>query len=152
MGNASLELFYCCPGYLRTKIRKYDSSVIDVPNTQLGSQRVINISRTNTCRVLTTLRFEYKDLQAIPTALEAAKEEIAKTCPKLITKGKPYRAMVSSFERDYVEATFNCNFELPPTGEEFWANREQMFLAIDRGVRKMNIQYAHPIYHLEKSD
>lgn len=135
-------------GFLRTKIRKYDSTVIDIPNTQLGGQRVINISRTSTCRVITQIRFEYKDMQNIPKALEAAKKEIAKSCPELIKEGKPFRAMISSFERHYVEATVNCSFELPPTGEVFWANREQMFLAIDRGVRKSGIQYANPLHHL----
>jgi len=132
-------------GFLRTKVRKYDFSVVDIPNSQLGGQRITNISRTKTCRVLTTLRFEYGDISKIPDALEAAKEEIIKACPKLIREGKPFRAMISSFERDCVEATINCNFELPPTGEDFWANREQMFLAIDRGVKSSGIHYAKPI-------
>lgn len=113
-------------GLLHTRVQKYDNSVIVVPNSQLGGQRVINISRSHTCRVLTTLRFEYDDVQRIPAALELAKQEIEAPCPKLIKKGKPFRAMISSFERDYVEATVNCSFELPPTGETFWANREQM--------------------------
>lgn len=124
--------------------------MVDIPNTQLGSQRVINISRCNKCRVLTLLRFEYSDIQKIPKTLELIKQEIAESCPKLIKNGKkPFRAMLSSFERDYVEATINCSFEISPTGEEFWANREQMFLAIDRGVGKSEIQYARPIYHLQ---
>ena len=95
-------------GFLRTKIRKYDSAVVDIPNSQLGGQRLINVTRSNTCRVLTTLRFEYGDIQKIPKTLEAVKEEITKACPKLIRKGKAFRAMISSFERDYVEATINC--------------------------------------------
>lgn len=112
---------------------------------------MINISRSNTCRVITTLRFEYEDIQKLPQTLEAVKEEISMECPKLITKGKPFRAMISSFEREYVEVTVNCSFELPPSGEAFWANREQMFYAIDRGVRKSGISYAHPIHHLPMS-
>ena len=136
-------------GFLRTKVRKYDSTVIDIPNTQLGGQRAINISRSRTCRVLTKLRFEYEDVQTIPKALENVKEEISKACPKLIANGKPFRAMISSFEQHYVEATVNCSLELPPTGEDFWANREQMFLAIDRGVRRSGIRYAKPIYARE---
>ena len=84
------------------------SFLLDIPNTQLGGQRTINISRTKSCRVLTTLCFEYRDIQKIPKALDAAKEEIVKTCPKLIQKEKPFRAMISSFERNHVEATINC--------------------------------------------
>ncbi|KAL9185830.1 hypothetical protein ACHAXT_003607 [Thalassiosira profunda] len=137
-------------GFLRTKVRKYDSTVIDIPNTQLGGQRAINISRSKTCRVLTKLRFEYEDVQNIPKALENVKEEISKACPKLIANGKPFRAMISSFEQNYVEATVNCSFELPPTGEKFWANREEMFLAIDRGVRRSDVRYAKPIFLRDK--
>eukprot|EP00584_Thalassiosira_punctigera_P020593 CAMPEP_0172564002 /NCGR_PEP_ID=MMETSP1067-20121228/102653_1 /TAXON_ID=265564 ORGANISM="Thalassiosira punctigera, Strain Tpunct2005C2" /NCGR_SAMPLE_ID=MMETSP1067 /ASSEMBLY_ACC=CAM_ASM_000444 /LENGTH=362 /DNA_ID=CAMNT_0013354569 /DNA_START=266 /DNA_END=1354 /DNA_ORIENTATION=+ len=136
-------------GFLRTKIRKYDSSVVDIPNAQLGGQRIINISRTHVCRILTELRFEYEDVPKIPDALEAVKEEIIAACPRLIREGKPFRAMISGFERGYVEATVNCSFELQPSGEEFWANREQMFLAIDRGVRKSGIRYAKPVYYLK---
>lgn len=137
-------------GFLRTRIRKYDSTVIDVPNSQLGGQRAINISRSKTCRILTTLRFEFKHVQCIPKTLEAIKEEIAKACPKLINDGtKPFRAMISSFEKDHVEACINCYFDLPPTGEDFWANREQMFLAIDRGVKKTEVEYYTPIYRIQ---
>jgi len=131
-------------GFLRTKIRKYDSTLIDIPNSQLGGQRLVNVSRSHTCRIVTYLRFSYADIPQIPETLTAVKEEITKACPKLILKGKPFRAMISSFERGYVEATVNCSFDLPPTGEDFWANREQMLLAIDRGVRKSGIQYAKP--------
>eukprot|EP00571_Detonula_confervacea_P014465 CAMPEP_0172305462 /NCGR_PEP_ID=MMETSP1058-20130122/6743_1 /TAXON_ID=83371 /ORGANISM="Detonula confervacea, Strain CCMP 353" /LENGTH=386 /DNA_ID=CAMNT_0013017063 /DNA_START=77 /DNA_END=1237 /DNA_ORIENTATION=- len=138
-------------GFLRTKIRKYDSAVIDIPNSQLGGQRAINVSRSKTCRILTTLRFDFRDIQIIPKTLEAIKEEIRLACPKLIKDGtKPFRAMISSFEQDHVEAVINCYFDLPPTGEDFWANRELMFLAIDRGVRKTEIQYHRPICHIHE--
>lgn len=143
----SFSTLHAMAGFLRTKIRKYDSTIINIPNTQLGGQRVINISRSNTCRVITTLRFEYEDIQKLPQALEAVKEEISMACPKLITKDKPFRAMISSFGHDFVEVTVNCAFGLPPSGEAFWANREQMFYAIDRGVRKSGILYAHPMHH-----
>ena len=77
--------------------------------------------------------------------MDCVKEEIKKACPKLIIEGKPFRAMISSFARECVEVTINCSFELPPTGQEFWANREQMFLAIDRGVKKSDVEYATPL-------
>ena len=80
--------------------------------------------------------------------MELVKEEIVKACPKLIIEGKPFRAMISDFARDCVEVTINCNFDLPPTGEAFWANREQMFLAIDRGVKMSGLQYAPAVHYL----
>ncbi|KAL7500393.1 hypothetical protein ACHAWT_008147 [Skeletonema menzelii] len=131
-------------GFLRTKIRKYDGAVLDVPNSQLGGQRLINVSKTKTCQVLTKLRFSYDDIQSIPGALEICKEEIKKSCPALTVEGKPFRAMISSFETNFVEVTFNTNFTLPPTGEKFWANRQALFLAIDRGVKKAGLSYYKP--------
>jgi len=136
-------------GFLRTKIQKFDSTVVDIPNTQLGDQRITNISRVKTCRVLTTLRFEYADIQKLPHALGAVKEEIAEACPTLIKEGKPFQAMISSFEFDHVEVIVTTYYNLPPTGEEFWKNRQEMFLAIDRGVMKSKLQYAKPIYRVK---
>lgn len=133
-------------GFLRTKIRKYDGAILDVPNAQLGGQRLVNVSKTKTCQVLTKLRFSYDDIQRIPGALELCKDEIKAACPELITDGsKPFWAMISSFETLFVEVTFNTNFSLPPTGEKFWANRQELFLAIDRGVKKAGLNYAHPL-------
>jgi small-conductance mechanosensitive channel len=132
-------------GFLRTKVRKYDGSILDIPNTQLGGQRLVNVSKTKTCQVLTKIHFEYDVIQKIPGALEICKEEIKSACPKLITEGKPFRAKISALEIHHVEVTFNTHFRLPPTGEEFWANRQELFLAIDRGVKKAGLDYAHPI-------
>jgi small-conductance mechanosensitive channel len=131
-------------GFLRTKIRKYDGQILDVPNIQLGGQRLINVTKTKTCQVLTKIHFSYDDIQKIPGALDICKDEIKKACPTLILTGKPFRAMISSFETHFVEVTFNINFSLPPTGEEFWANRQEMLLAIDRGVKKAGLSYARP--------
>ncbi len=132
-------------GFLRTKVRKYDGSILDIPNTQLGGQRLVNVSKTKTCQVITKIHFEYDVIQKIPAALEICKEEIKSACPKLITEGKPFRAKISALETHHVEVTFNTHFRLPPTGEEFWANRQELFLAIDRGVKKAGLDYAHPI-------
>ena len=99
--------------------------------------------------MLTTLRFEYADVQKLPQALDVVKEEIAEVCQTLIKESKVFRAMISSFEFDHVEATRNCHFALPPSGEDFWKNRQEMFLAIDRGVMKSKLQYAKLIYRLK---
>ena len=97
---------------------------------------------------LSVYDFISSDIQKLPDALLTIKEEIIESCPKLITKGKPFRAKVSSFERDHVEVIVDCRFELPPVGDEFWNNREIMLLAIDRGVKKCGLQYAKPIHPL----
>ena len=107
------------------------------------------MSRVGNSKIVTKLRFKYEDIQHIPEALEKVKEEIKKSCPKLITKDKPFRANMTSFERDHVEATVDCRFELPPFGDEFWETRQDMFMAIDRAVRSCCLQYAKPGYFLK---
>ena len=115
--------------------------MLDIPNAQVGGQRVVNMSRTNISHVVTALQFEYKDVQKIPDALALVKEEIgAASCPKLIVRKKTFRAMISGFERNQVEATVSCSFKVTPMGEEFCQQREQMYLAIDRGVSKSEIR------------
>ena len=133
-------------GFLRTKIRQYDGAILDIPNTQLGGQRLVNISKTNTCQVITKVRFCHDDIQKLPDALEFVKHEIKVACPKLILEGRPFRAKISSLEHFFVEVTINCCFTMRPTGDEFWANRQEMFLAIDRGVKKAGLKYAKPFH------
>jgi small-conductance mechanosensitive channel len=125
-------------------------SVIDIENSKLSGQQVINMSRVGNSRIATTLRFKYQDIQQLPDALEKIKAEIEKSCPTLITKGKPFRAKITSFERDHVEATVDCRFELPPFGDEFWGTRQDMFLAIDRAVTSCGLEYAKPGYFLKE--
>lgn len=91
----SIGHLFALIGFLWTKIQKYDSAVVDIPNTQLGSPHVINISWCHVCRVLTLQKFEYSDIQKIPKALELIKDEIAESCSKLIKNGKkPFRAII----------------------------------------------------------
>jgi small-conductance mechanosensitive channel len=135
---------------VRTKILQYDMSVLDIANSNLSGQRVINMSRVGHSKITTTLRFKYQDVQKLPDALDKVKAEIEKSCPTLITKGKPFRAKITSFERDHVEATVDCRFELPPFGDEFWGTRQNMFLAIDRAVTSCGLEYAKSGYFLNE--
>lgn len=107
------------------------------------------MSRVGHSRILTTLRFKYEDIQQLPDVLSQIKKEIVTSCPKLISEGKPFRANISSFERDHVEATIDCRFGLPPFGDEFWNARQDMFLAIDRAVCSRGLLYAKPGYFLK---
>jgi hypothetical protein len=81
------------------------------------------------------------DIQKLPEALPIIKEEIANSCPKLITKGKPFRAKITSFERDHVQVSVDCRFDMRPVGDAFWQEREEMYLAIDRGVRRSGLDH-----------
>jgi hypothetical protein len=75
--------------------------------------------------------------------LEAIKEEIKEECPHLITDGKrPFRAVWSSFVDDRLELLVECHFSLPPSGNEYWTNRQNMLMAIVTVMKKCSVTQA----------
>jgi small-conductance mechanosensitive channel len=132
-------------GLVETEIRGFDNVSIRIPNSQLLTQRVSNISRTKQSQVLQLLRFQYSDLKQIPSVLGDIKREIRASCPKLVVDGsKSFNAVVSKYEPDHVQCQVNCHFEIPPGTTEFVLNREEVLLAIARAVEENDIRFAIP--------
>lgn len=140
-------------GLVETEICGFDNVAIRIPNSQLVNQRVSNISRTKRSQVKQVLRFHYSDSKNIPKVLSDIKEEIRSSCPKLITDGsKPFHALLSSYQPDHVQAELNCHFNIQPGSREFATNREQVLLAIARGVEKSyGVEFAIPSINYQTS-
>jgi small-conductance mechanosensitive channel len=113
-------------GLVETEIIGYDSINVRIPNAQL-SQRISNLSRIKRSRVKQPLRFKYSDLDKLPDVLKAIKKEIQADCPKLITVGQPFQAVLTQYEPDHIQAVVNCHLKLPRTSESY--NRQQMPIA-----------------------
>jgi small-conductance mechanosensitive channel len=80
-------------GWMQTTIRNFDELIEVVPNSELGMQRVKNLSRVNVCRVLQTLRFRYEDADKLAKVCDDILEEIKSSCNEAITDGsRPFRA------------------------------------------------------------
>lgn len=140
-------------GLLETEINGYDNLVIRVPNSQITSQRVSNISRATQSQVKQVLRFSYEDLDKVPKVLEDIKLEIQASCPKLIDDGsKAFGAVLSQYEADHVQADVNCHFDIEPTSAEVSENKEAVLLAIARALSKNNVKFAIPaIYYVNRT-
>lgn len=140
-------------GLVETELVGYDNVPIRIPNSQLASERVSNMSRIKLSRVYQNLRFEYSDLDILPDLLNDIKEEITASCPKLILDGsKPFQALLSAYETDHVEAYVNCHFVIPPGTDEFVNNRQQVLLAIARALKKNGVKIALPAIVYETKD
>jgi MscS family membrane protein len=63
-------------GWVETIIRGSDEIMVTVPNDELVSQQVSNLSRIHQCQVKQTLRFKYEDSEKLPALLEDIKREI----------------------------------------------------------------------------
>lgn len=137
-------------GLVETEILGSDSIAIKIPNSQLTNQRVANLSRIEVSQVLQTLRFKYTDLDKVPGVLEDIKEEIRKSCPKLIVDGsKPFQALLSAYKEDHVQAMINSNFYIPPTSAEYAENKQEVLLAIARTLDKNGLKVALPSIYYE---
>jgi len=137
-------------GLVETLIQGYDNIITRIPNGQLTTARVSNISRIKISRLKQTLRFKYSDMDKLPSALEEIKEEIRLSCPKLISDGsKGFMALLVQYNDDHVEGMVMAHFDIPPVTAEFANNRNEFVLAIARALKKHNVDLALPAitYH-----
>eukprot|EP00978_Attheya_sp_CCMP212_P023728 scaffold73224_cov58-Attheya_sp.AAC.2 len=129
-------------GWMETTLRSSDELTVTIPNTQLSSQRVVNLSRAKKCQVQQKLRFNYIDAEKLPALLEDILAEIKASCPDLITDGsRPFRAHWRDYRDDFLEVVVDCHFNLKPTGNVYWENKQRVLHAIDRAVKKSKIKF-----------
>ena len=140
-------------GLVETEIVGYDNIATRIPNSQLATERISNVSRIKQSRVYQTLRFQYSDLDKLPIVLNDIKEEIKASCPKVILDGsKPFQAVLSQYETDHVQAYVNCHFNISPGTDEYVNIRQLALLTIARALKKYDIQIALPSIVYQTND
>lgn len=146
-----LSATYCLSLTTRTCLSsntiRRDDLIVRFPNSQLLHQPIINISRAKRSQVKQSLRFKYADLNKIPTILQQVKEGVKESCPKLVTQGTTYRAVITSFEADHVQALVNFHFDIPAETEAFNRNRQEVLLVIARVMQENDVEFALPTLH-----
>ncbi|KAL7538318.1 hypothetical protein ACHAXR_009067 [Thalassiosira sp. AJA248-18] len=121
-------------GWLNTDIRGTDELITKIPNSQLYNVRLSNKSRIRYSQVKQDLRFKYRDLEKVPHLCDAIKEEIADSCPIVVTDGsRTFRVLV------------DCRLRTPPTGEKYYEARQGILEAIARAARKEKVDFALPL-------
>lgn len=117
--------------------------MVTVPNADLAGEHVSNLSRIQRSQVKQMLRFEYKDVDKLPEVLEKIKEEIKVACPQLISDGsRPFRVHFTSYGPDHCEVRVNAHFDIKPVGDDYWNNRQAVLLAIQKAVKKHDMEFA----------
>jgi len=118
-----------------------------IPNTQLSDIRISNRSRMKFSQVKQKLRFKYEDLEKVPELVTAIREEIAASCPKVITDGsKVFRVRWVDYCDDHVEVLVDCRLRSPPTGEKYYEARQGILEAIARATRRKEAEFAVPVF------
>jgi small-conductance mechanosensitive channel len=126
-------------GWMETVLRGSDEITVSIPNTDLVNQQVSNHSRVRYSQVKQVIRLQGtpENVEKIPDVLVAIKEEIRKSCPKLIDDGtRPFRAHWTDYGPHYLEITVDTRFRISPVKPEYWENREQVLLAIHRALKR----------------
>jgi small conductance mechanosensitive channel len=132
-------------GWMETVLRGSDEVMLTVPNADLTSERVSNLSRIRKCQVEQVLKFQYKDVDNVEQLCEDIQSEIRASCRALIKDGtRPFRAYWTGFQDDHLEVMVDAHFNIPPVGDEYWRNRQQVLLAISRAVKKNKCTFAAP--------
>ncbi len=134
-------------GWFQTTLRHYDELEEIIPNSELGMQRVTNLSRVTKCQVKQTLRIKYEDVDKMKPFLADILKEIEVACPHVIKNGaRPFRAYFTDFKEDHLQVTVDTHHQLPPMGEVYWKNRHECLLAIYRAAKKNDIEFVSGLY------
>ncbi|KAI2508160.1 mechanosensitive ion channel [Fragilaria crotonensis] len=129
-------------GWLETHVRQNDEIMLTVPNSDLASERLSNLSRLTKCQVRQVLRIDYKDVKKLPKLCDDIKSEIRASCPALIADGsRPFRAHWVGYEDLSLNVVVEAHFAIRPLGDGYWDNRQKVLEAISRAVEKNDVTF-----------
>ena len=129
-------------GWVETVIRGSDDVLVTVPNAELVSQQVSNLSRIHTSQVKQTLKLSSGDVDKVPALLHEIKCEIRTRCPTVITDGsRPFRATWTSMEGNKLEIVVDAHFREKPVGENYWKNRQACLQALDAAAKNVGVSF-----------
>jgi small-conductance mechanosensitive channel len=130
-------------GWLETALRDGEGAIVKIPNAKLAGQKMSNLSHVKTSLVKQTLRFHYEDADKIPALIESIKDEIKKSCKKLILDGsRPFRVHFTNYMEDHLEVTVVTHHNISPVSGEYHDNRQELLFAIHRAVKKSDVTFA----------
>jgi small-conductance mechanosensitive channel len=140
-------------GWMHTDIRGYDDIVTRIPNSEVATQKVSNISRVNRSQVKQILYFDYRDIDKVSKTIADIKTEIALSCPKLVTdESRPFWCHWREFKETKLEVVVHTHFTIRHGTTEYFDTRQSVLEAIARAARKNDVKFALPILSIRNGD
>ncbi len=122
-----------------------DELVTKIPNSQLSDIRISNRSRMNFSQVKQHLYFKYEDIEKVSSLVDEIRNEIATTCPEVITDGsREFLVKWVAFGEKSVEVLVDCRLTSPPIGERYFDARQKVLEAIARAVHRRDVSFSKP--------
>ena len=89
------------------------------------------------------LYFKYEDIERVPTLVDEIRNEIAASCPEVITDGsREFLVKWVDFGKVNVEVLVDCRLRTPPIGEVYYNARQKVLEAIARAVQRRDMTFA----------
>lgn len=127
-------------GWMEVTIRYDDELQISIPNKEFSNQRIVNVSRIKYSQVEQSLKFNYADVQKLPSVLEEIKKEIHLSCPLAVVDGsRPFRVYFKNYGEKYLEVEVDVHFRVCPDGDEYFKVRQDFLMAIHRAVSRKGL-------------
>ena len=132
-------------GWLDTTLACTDNIHVRIPNSEIASKRISNVSRAKRSQVKQKIRLRYDDIDKIPKLVDDLKEEVKAACPKLVLDGsRPFRVHWRSMADDHVAVVLDTHHDIPPMTQAFYNNQERVMIAIATAVKKNGMTFALP--------
>ena len=137
-------------GWLDTCMAGADDIQVRIPNSEIASKRIYNISRMKRSQVKQKLRFKYSDIDKIPKLISDLKREIRAACPKLVVDGsRPFRVHWRGIEDEpalsgSLIVVVDTHHDIRPMSDAYYDNREKVMEAIMEATKQNNMKIALP--------
>jgi len=118
-----------------------DNSFVRVPHSQMAKTRIINMSRMPCSQVSQEITLPNRGTKRIEKVLQDIKEGIREICPELMEEEDTRALLVhwTDFVKpDSVVIKIQCHFRIPRLSDEYWENRQNVLIAVNRAVEKYN--------------
>lgn len=79
----------------------------------------------------------------MPDLVNEIKEEIKKSCPKLITYGSRPRVYFSSYELGHLQVIVDASFIIQPHSDEYYEAKEKVLNAIGNAAKRCNAKFKY---------
>ena len=144
----NLQGFVRRVGLLDTDIESLDHTLIQIPNSRILTQHVVNLSRVKRSRVHQTIRLSYQDLPKVPALVQRIPLLIEQAASPLVLPTshaqRPIRAHLTNLCHDHVEVVVTCHLQCRPGSPAFLQGRQQVLLAIAQAVKECRAEFALP--------
>ena len=141
-------------GFRSTKIRKFDSSLISIPNYIFAENPITNFSKRPYRRITWTIGLEYKSsLEQIKSFSEKINQFISENNKFKVDDNFPCFVRLEKFNDSSLDILIYC-FTNTTSWDEYLKTKEELAYFIKKTVETLGLSFAFPSQsiYLEKND